>query len=81
MSAKHSKFGNNVGFSFSQLSSINPCGQQVNVNTSIEETMSTSWSPSAILSSFDTSSKEVVQINDFNMLLEYPGDRFISPKR
>ena len=81
MCAQHSKFEINVGFSFSKLSSSIPCGQPANVNTSCEGNMSTFWSPSVFLSSFDTSTKEVVQINEFNMIMDNSGDRFNSPKR
>ena len=81
MCAQHSKFGINVGVSLSKFSSSIPCGQPVIVNTSKEENMSTPWSPTDSLSSFDTSSKEVVQMNDFNMLMENSDDRFNSPKR
>ena len=81
MSAQHSKFGDNEGFSFSQMSSGVPCGQPVNESVSSEGNMSTPWSPSALLSSYDTSSKEVVQMNDFDMLMENSSDRYNSPKR
>ena len=80
MSAQHSKFGYE-GFSYSQMSSGVPCGQTVKESMSSEGNMSTPWSPSSLLSSYDTSSKEVVKMNDFDMLMEISTDRYNSPKR